>query len=506
MGTKRANKRAPRRLEVLVLLVIFSAVAFILFYDNSVVFSLFIGGEKKSGKEGDKIIFLDPVKGLLQFEVSEGLVNQRIAIINGILIGAVTGRRVVLPNLHSSFDKTQGQQLGFNQLYNTSLLREKLSDVVDILDRHETAAAELVLQKGEKGKMPIEVRFREHKAEKWHRISKDAGHILRLGCTFSSIRINNPELYALVWRIDQALIFHSDILEQADKVMKGMSYDYTALHFRTEDDWITHCRQWEKQQQMQYNCMSNTKVINNVFTLEQVPTSRPVYIAGGYTREFIAKNEHLQGLVPKYKIITKEMYLPNLNLAHDLMSKRELFAAIDFVICLGSPLFVGNSVSTFSALLELRRLQEQLPVFHYNGGDIPLRTFLPITHIAQRKPLKWVFTMALNKESDEDYLIMAKVAVLSALENTMLQPVCMMTVEDKDRDVLQVRSFIRWLHEQEVIILEHTPTWEANIKEIGDTLNRNSVYSPLYTSTSSMISTFLRIDIPIVGFVDDYVL
>ena len=101
--------------------------------------------------------------------------------------------------------------------------------------------------------------------------------------------------------------------------------------------------------------------------------------------------------------------LPTLLANYSLVTERELLAAIDFVVCAGADIFVGNSVSTFSAFLEIQRQRQhriggsgdggsdgarsggdsdakrQYVQFHYNGGGIPLLKFLPIDSSANGK-------------------------------------------------------------------------------------------------------------------------
>ena len=49
----------------------------------------------------------------LTFEVCEGLTNQRIAIIHGLLIAHIMDRTAVLPDLQSSFDLTKSTSQQF---------------------------------------------------------------------------------------------------------------------------------------------------------------------------------------------------------------------------------------------------------------------------------------------------------------------------------------------------------------------------------------------------------
>ena len=307
-------------------------------------------------------------------------------------------------------------------------------------------------------------------------------------------------------------MFADRIQSQAQQIMNQMPNGYTALHYRVEQDWIEHCKKWENIPDgvIRNNCFTNTNVIANVFALEKVPTDQPVYVAGGFTQEFI-NTSPLQKLLVDYKLFTKDSLLSSLslNLTDNLVSHRDVFAAIDYIVCSQARLFIGNSVSTFSATIELRRLQFNLPVFHYNGGNIPLQEYLPVHPIITLdKPLKWVFTVYLTATSNVEHIRMAKVAILSARKQTLFRLVCVLMIDSQSRSHDVVLSFVSWLQSHDVLVIEHTPVWSRVIHELYESglFAQNIQYSPLYNNTNAMMSTFLRLDIPILGFIDDYVL
>ena len=51
---------------------------------------------------------------------------------------------------------------------------------------------------------------------------------------------------------------------------------------------------------------------------------------------------------------------------------------IDYYLALGAHQFIGNSVSIFSALLIIERWHAGRFATYYNGGNIPLETFMPL--------------------------------------------------------------------------------------------------------------------------------
>lgn len=57
---------------------------------------------------------------------------------------------------------------------------------------------------------------------------------------------------------------------------------------------------------------------------------------------------------------------------------REQNALLDFHVALASEKFMGNSVSSFTALLIYERSHAGKWAGYYNGGNIPLDDFIPV--------------------------------------------------------------------------------------------------------------------------------
>lgn len=100
---------------------------------------------------------------------------------------------------------------------------------------------------------------------------------------------------------------------------------------------------------------------------------------------------------------------------------REQVACIDYHIALESEKFIGNSNSSFSAMLLLERQRRAAWASYYNGGNVPLSAALPLYH------LPWVFTYN-SWSSKYDYLL--KAAVRSGLSHGMLKPYCLFAGSD----------------------------------------------------------------------------
>lgn len=216
---------------------------------------------------------------------------------------------------------------------------------------------------------------------------------------------------------------------------------------------------------------------------------------------------------------------------------REVKAAIDMTVALAAREFVGNSVSTFSAYIITRRNRRddnnddggggttnrrsrkpetKTRAWHYNGGGTPLQEMSLLPRASLRAevptfptPLKLVFCLHVgtsHAKSGETQLHMLKVAVLSALDYTSLVLVCVTTAAPNS-------EIAKWLVARGVRVVHHTPAWapamRRKVAKIKEAKERGSAFfniSHLYGDPDAMIGTFLRIDLPILGFLDEFVL
>ena len=488
------------------------------------------------------------------FEVCGGLTNQRIALVNGLLIGHLTRRAVVLPMLNPN-----GKQ---NPMHSYAEDRSHMAPFDAFFDRNATSAALSALgircatveeaQKPERTELPLheqrsgEMQHRQEELHGHHRWQPQSGlqpqtsgrgqsrptlqqgeergkphelHVARthnvlsklrqlswfmqfrsqngpaalhFGCTFAAVDLSHPRLQQLFWEIDAALVFASPVKVIAQRIVaelrkralaRGSGEVFNALHLRVEHDWQLHCTRWETHvgDQPRDNCMRNTDNIKNVLRLQNVSSDPPLYVAGELSLAAASRTTRgLSELVSppfdskrRYALYSKETLVPDVLNKLSYARSRDVLAAIDFAVCSMAHTFVGNSVSTFAAyqlVQRERRRSEQLGAsegFHYNGGDIPLRSMLfdPVrirvhgrSHISdassadQLRRLKWVFAVNGNMRSYDD---MAKVAVVSAQANTTLIPVCVFTGR---RNALS-----RWLEGRGVIMIYHEPIWRSKL-------------------------------------------
>ena len=149
--------------------------------------------------------------------------------------------------------------------------------------------------------------------------------------------------------------------------------------------------------------------------------------------------------------------------------------------------------------LERRRGVTGAEDFHYNGGDIPLsHVMFGNSDYATHRKLKWVFTIDGN--ASPRFVEMMKVAVHSALKNTRLVPFCVHMGSLSN----EATSFLKQVG---VHIIHHEPAWKHRITEA---FHRQTGFQTLqstnYLDPHKMLATFVRFDIPLLGFVDKYLL
>ena len=95
---------------------------------------------------------------------------------------------------------------------------------------------------------------------------------------------------------------------------------------------------------------------------------------------------------------------------------------------------------------------------------------------------------------------MTHIAVLSALHNTSLAPVCVHFGAPR-------AELAGWLRARGVRVVHHDrPAWRATLANATSRMRAHRAKSPLYASADAMVGTFLRVDLPVLGFVDEFVL
>jgi hypothetical protein len=270
-----------------------------------------------------------------------------------------------------------------------------------------------------------------------------------------------------------------------DKVKESLPTDLAkgiCLHHRDGQDWLDHCSRWGSIGDGIYrgNCLG----VRGRSFLESLQDrglekGRWVYYCGDH--EIPHDLEDMDGV----QVITRDELLDEATLqkVRDMKSGmsniRDLWALIDFFVCSELHHFIGNSVSTFSAIQIA--LREGDGAFWYNSQSIPLGDMWGAFQI----PIVYTYT-ELSK-SNGKYLLQASIAsVLTHMPSNKIH-----ILYNGESDV----SFRSWLKVRGVIIHEHNPNWRDQIEKMR--LNGNPERSHLFLHSGNYFGTWQRIDVPL---------
>eukprot|EP01025_Chloroclados_australasicus_P017915 TRINITY_DN191_c0_g1_i1.p1 TRINITY_DN191_c0_g1~~TRINITY_DN191_c0_g1_i1.p1 ORF type:complete len:670 (+),score=70.77 TRINITY_DN191_c0_g1_i1:26-2011(+) len=327
-----------------------------------------------------------PVDNLITFQACQGFANQRLCILYGVLIAINLKRTLVLPRL-----LTEGS--GSEEGIGDKMIR--FSEVYD-LERISLLLQEHGIQVWEVEDLP-NVQF--HQAECSDKdlslcmqdLSKTLGSNnvpIDFGCTFpthlihpNNVLENEDLIKAVFENLVPVLKYEKLIQSLIEGIIKDEKDDkFTFVHLRAEKDWIEHCQNWESMNDgmVRNNCMNNTEVLGQQLVLKKVDGQLPIYIsivkqdADERLLSRVIQNLNLNGYK---KLYMKEDVTNDVEL---LSLPSEMAALVDYFVALEADKFVGNSVSTHSALLLLERQLQSKWASYYNLGTIPMGWFLPM--------------------------------------------------------------------------------------------------------------------------------
>ena len=327
--------------------------------------------------------------------------------VSGLMLASLLNLSAVLPQLNSNgkqtgsdYAESQAHPVPFSSFYDVNTTRAALSPLVRIEYREAVGAPTpprwLKWQR-------LRVTSKNQPLHAWqHMVKRERSESHRPlwlevdGCAmFSLDKRGDESLRALFWKIDAALAWSPRIVAAADAIVHrirqlslgaGGAGKFSALHMRIEQDWVDHCARWVGD-----NCMTNTDTLGNVFEFQAVPSALPIYVATeeGQGNVELRQLRGLRTLPPQYVLLSKHMVAPEL-----ATGSREFLAAVDFSVSERAHRFIGNSVSTFSALMLMRRSEADASVgapcghshdFHYNGGSVPLAEVLFRTQLCSQQ-------------------------------------------------------------------------------------------------------------------------
>ena len=277
-----------------------------------------------------------------------------------------------------------------------------------------------------------------------------------------------------------------------------ISEEGVCLHYRNGTDWHNHCSIWKGN-----NCKNsgNRAIVDLV--KERIPATYPkkwMYYVGDATpseRLVETMKEHTN--LTMIHRIRDNLALSSYDEIRELVKNgseelslekhRDIFAVIDFFVCKSVPSFIGNSVSTFSALQIATRQGKNSS--WYNSRSVPL-----LNGFLQAKVIPIVYTY--TEESQAMGKILLKASITS-VRQTFGMDIGIHVIYHGTED----RMFMYWLEKRKVTIHVHEPKWLPMIEDM--LLDANHMNSHLYSHRGNYIGTWQRIDIPL--FIDaEYVI
>lgn len=330
------------------------------------------------------------------------------------------------------------------------------------------------------------------------------------GChLYKHLKAAEPDVaHRFFWDIYESLEFNSDVYgilrhfkmnlaqhfagvanDRASSFAYPMAADVAVVVLEVNQD---HCSE-KKNQPENHHCFD----IGNTMLSEGVPPSNPVYLRSAETTTEL--NGTVLGTI--YTVVTKDMLVKPSVYFHSNI----IWSAVEHLMAAGAISVIGPSSSMFSSLMLLARRRFDQAAFHYDGETTLLEAegiLRPAKSTAVeflRYPIKWVFSVGKRHKPSIAWNMSLAAAQSAAIANVV--PVCLTDAGPENELVqLLIRMGVRVLH--------HRPKWVAKSTAVLNRWrskpDRKWIYTfPKFADIPGML---LRIDIPIVGLLDRFVL
>ncbi|GBF93895.1 hypothetical protein Rsub_06894 [Raphidocelis subcapitata] len=316
----------------------------------------------------------------LSFSVCNGFANQRLSLVFGLVIAKQLGRVVVLPQMLLNGMQTSDENreasdtpssTPFEEFYDLQALRAALAPFHMRLLTHVQGAALPPSRSSANvtlaGSKPIESVV-DHFA-----LHQNRDHI-SMDCPALYLATGVVQAESKFIRAVLMGLRPSHTVEGYIRAAVERLGTFNFLHLRIERDWQAHCKRWAALSAMdgvvRDNCFNHTIDVHRAMTAMGFDRHVPVYIGSQWEQvrpRLVA--ESLSGMAAAG-------FTPIRSRSADSLP-RELAALVDFELAMRAERFLGNSVSSFSALVILERHYRGLWAGYYNGGDIPLEQVSP---------------------------------------------------------------------------------------------------------------------------------
>ena len=347
-----------------------------------------------------------PSAQTLSFAPCAGMAYQRMSIVYGLLLARMLERDAILPDLlvdddvpHRNSDRVAlemvQKELPFEGVYDLLALAAAAGRHGLRVFTVRTATPNRRIQRvslAETDQGGVD-RIRAHAMEQHVDVDCPLWSVTAEAMTEHESFVMDV-LAALVPTSSRALMVDTMVRQlthgmQSERGAGRMAGIFDALHLRYEKDWVEHCRMWETVSDgvPHDNCglLSASELLSKLSWMGLAEDGVPLYIV--VDEDNLPDNDSvLRILRAAFNVVTRKDLLHHNS--KDLTSKitREEVALLEFFVCKRARTFVGNSVSSFSALLILERRAEGGIGTWYNGGSIPLEAMIPFFR------MPWVFS------------------------------------------------------------------------------------------------------------------
>lgn len=411
--TRRASKRLPT--AILLRFIPHPLLTVLLLVISGASFALQLIVSWKSGQAQVS------QPSFLHFDVCNGFANQRIAIITAALLAKRSRRILVVPNLGNAGE----------QLHNLRpRLPSKFSSVHFSAFYDEAAFASLLEAHGvnaiDRSRLNTDILPTRIAPSAVAKSPSDLGmtaHV-HVGCPiFDAPAMLFVKYEDMFWSILRNGLIPSKALRvYLDQRLRLHGPVFNFLHLRIEDDWLNFCRHWIaiRDGVTRDNCLVvQPEVIISTLKALRVSPTKPLYIASHWmhvppqTQRRMISALHAAGYNP---------------IRSECSSQRELCAAIDYYHAISADQFIGNSVSTFSALIIMERRKIGMYASYYNGGTLPVAQWLPFYKLA------WILVTGPALSDASDWITRAKRSIDSGLVDGHVLPFVLVLAHEKSID------------------------------------------------------------------------
>lgn len=330
-------------------------------------------------------------------------------------------------------------------------------------------------------------------------------------------------MFTWFWRIHNAVSLRRDITSMSSfleqkfieshpaaqvKAQKlGFQFDesscehgcYNVFQLCAEDeDFMEQCLT-ETEDDPGAKCAENLQNLGNMLLSEGVNPSIPIYLITGLSESELQKwkTQHPTALLFQvYTVVTQQQ------LKLDVARTPNRFAAVNFALSQEAELLIASSSCSLAAFSADARHYKSRSSLFFDRQPTPSPQFQwhqpPGIVFPVRPRIKWVFTLPSDSPNSAPFNL-SVAAVKSAMSLApSLVPLCL-TAAAPGSDVA------RHMVSLGVRVVHHQPTW-TNVVEKSLSKYLNIGYVPFNLNVDQLVSRLLRIDLPISGILDQFVL